>query len=149
MLFPVIQVVGVVIGAANLYFNVYPPVKAFQAGQVVATFSGFYAPMAGRILASLLAIVLPQLLPQWKSWLAWLKGVLPDDVPASPEAIVRSDLKLAKAALAQRHKDEAKNLEEVVRARVQEAIADATGATPVVRAPRSGGGKKTPTSNEE
>lgn len=62
---------------------------------------------------------------------------------------MKSELKAAKSALSERHKAEAKSLDEVVRARVQEAIADLTPPTPVLRSPRAGGGKKSQDKSED
>ena len=74
----IVQVAGPVLSALNFVWNLYPDAKAFQAGEVVATFSGFYLPFSRDLILTLIGLATPYVAPKWREILVWVRDLLPD-----------------------------------------------------------------------
>lgn len=82
----VLQIAGPIWGTLVFIRDVYQPVQAYQVGDMVASWEGFYGPLLVNGLASLLSFSLTFVAPQWKPILTWIRDHLPKASEETPAA---------------------------------------------------------------
>lgn len=73
-----LQLAGPVYGTLVFVWDVYHPVRAYRAGDIVASWDGFYLPLLVNLATCLLSFSLTFIAPQWRFLLLWVRERLPD-----------------------------------------------------------------------
>ncbi|MFO1019232.1 MAG: hypothetical protein U0903_00810 [Planctomycetales bacterium] len=72
-----LQIAGPIWGTLIFIRDVYQPAQAYQAGEMVASWEGFYGPLLVNLATSLLSFSLTFVAPQWRPILTWIRDRLP------------------------------------------------------------------------